>query len=65
VIPRSGNALWQLKAQAARSQGAGLGSAIGKLTKVLQQRQRRLEQFADGLAAQEYEVVHMALDLWA
>jgi hypothetical protein len=38
---------------------------IGKLTGILQQRQRQLEEFADGLTAQEYEVVHMALDLWA
>jgi hypothetical protein len=38
---------------------------IGELMKILQQRQRQLEEFADGLAMQEYEVVHVALDLWA
>jgi hypothetical protein len=52
-------ALSQLKAQ-----GEGLRSVIGKLTNILQQRQRQLEEFADGLTMQEYEVVHVALDLW-
>jgi hypothetical protein len=32
---------------------------------ILRRRQQRREQFADGLTAQEYEVVHVALDLWA
>jgi hypothetical protein len=58
-------ALSQLKAQAARLQGAGLRSVIGKLTKILQQRQRQLEKFADGLTMQEDKVVYVALDLWA
>jgi hypothetical protein len=58
-------ALSGLEALAKRRPEAALGSVIGKLTKVLQQRQRQLEEFADGLIVQEYEVVHMALDLWA
>jgi hypothetical protein len=58
-------ALSHLKAQAARRPGPALGRVIGKLTEVLQQRQRRREQFADGLSAPEYEVVYVALDLWA
>jgi hypothetical protein len=45
--------------------GPALGRVIGRLTKVLQHRQRRREQFADGLSVQEYEVVYVALDLWA
>jgi hypothetical protein len=57
--------LGMLKAQAARPQGAALGSVIGKLMKVLQRQQQRREQFADGLSVQEYEVVHLALDLWS
>jgi hypothetical protein len=57
--------LSQLKAQAAWPQGAALGSVIGKLTGILRRRQQRREQFADGLSVQEYQVVHMALDLWS
>jgi hypothetical protein len=57
-------ALSHLKARAAKQPEAVLGSVIGKLTKVLQQRKRQLEEFADGLTVQEYEVVHKALDLW-
>jgi hypothetical protein len=51
--------------KAARRPGPAHGRVIGKLTGVLQRRQRRREQFADGLSVQEYEVVHVALDLWA
>jgi hypothetical protein len=58
-------ALSHLQAQAERQPEAALGSLTGKLTKVLQRRQRRREQFADGLSVPEYEVVHVALDLWA
>jgi hypothetical protein len=38
---------------------------IGKLSRILQQRQWQREEFADGLTMQEYEVVYVALDLWA
>jgi hypothetical protein len=51
--------------KAARRPGPALGRVIGKLRGVLQRRQRRREQFADGLSVQEYEVVYVALDLWA